>query len=239
MKIIAHRGASNLAPENTVASFKKAVEIKADGIETDVHFTKDGEIVLCHNYEIGETSNGSGKISELTFSEIRKYDFGSKFSSEFADEKIPTLKECLSCTESLEKTIIEIKTPENGFDLVDATVETVRKHGGFQKTVFSSFSLDVLHRCKEIEKDARTAMLFDMRSPFALNILNDPKTFCDNNGIDELHPIAFFISEEFVEKCNQNSIETYFWTVNDAGSKDDLERIGVTGIITDVPELFI
>lgn len=239
MKIIAHRGASNLAPENTVAAFQKALEINADGIETDAHLTEDGHIVLCHNYYIDETSDGTGKISELTFDEIRKHDFGRKFSPDFAGEKIPTIDELLKCIKSIEKIIIEIKTPENGLEVVDKTIETVRDHGLLNKTVFSSFSLDVLHRCRDIEKDVRTAMLFDMRTAFASEILDDPKSFCDKNNVDELHPIILFISEEFVGKCNDNNIETYFWTVNDAGSKEDLERIGVTGIITDVPELFI
>ncbi|MBQ7653871.1 MAG: hypothetical protein IJS17_02230 [Clostridia bacterium] len=239
MKIIAHRGASNLAPQNTVAAFKKAVEIGAYGIETDVHLTKDGRVVLCHNYEIDETSNGIGKISDLTFEEIRKYDFGSKFSSDFSGETIPTLEEFLTCSEPIKKNIVEIKTPEGSFELVDKTVETVKKFGALNKTVFSSFSLDVLKRCKELENEARTAMLFDMRTEFAMEILNDPKAFCGKYSIEELHPIIFFISEDFVKKCNDSGIETFFWTVNDADSSDDLENLGVTGIITDVPELFL
>lgn len=239
MKIIAHRGAKNLAPENTVAAFKKAAEIKADGIETDVHLTKDGTIVLCHNRTIDETSDGVGEISEMTFDELRRYDFGSKFSSEFAGEKIPTADEFLDCCGPLNKIIIEIKAPEDGFDLVDKTVEAVKKHGLIGKTVFSSFSLEALHRCKELDASARTAMLFDMRTKFAAEILNDPKSFCDENRIEELHPIVLFINEEFVGKCNENGIETYFWTVNDAGAKGDLVNMGVSGIITDVPELFI
>lgn len=239
MMIIAHRGASNLAPQNTLAAFKKAVEINADGVETDVHLTKDGEVVLCHNYEIDETSNGTGKICDMTLEQLKSFDFGSKFSREYADEKIPTLNEFLDCCRELKKIIIEIKTPENGYDLVDKTVKTVKDAGLLDKTVFSSFSNDVLSRCKTIDQSAKTAMLFDVRTSFAMDIIDDPYSFCKQNNVDELHPIIFFISEEFVKKCSENSIGTYFWTINDAGSKGDLLKLGITGIITDVPELFI
>lgn len=237
--IIAHRGASGLAPQNTLAAFKKAVEIKADGIETDVHLTKDGKIVLCHNYEIDETSNGKGKISEMTLEELKSYDFGSSFSPEFCGEQIPTLEEMLSCVKEIGKIILEIKSPEIKNDIAEKTVETVKKFGMLSKTVFSSFSPDVLRACKETDAGAKTAMLFDVRTQCAPQILSDPKSFCDENNIDELHPIVFFIGEEFVKKCNESSIETFFWTVNDPSAKNELEKMGLTGIMTDVPELFI
>lgn len=238
-KIIAHRGASSLAPQNTVAAFKKAVDIGADGIETDVHLTKDGKLVICHNYEIDETSDGKGKISDMTFDEIRQYDFSSGFSSEFAGEKIPTLEEFLCCAKDLEKIIIEIKTPERENNIAKKTVETVKEFGLLSKTVFSCFSTQIIRQCKAADKSSRIAQLFDMRTKNVTQILSDPTGFCKENDIDELHPIIFFISEEFVKKCNESSVETYFWTVNDASSKDDLEKIGVTGIITDVPEQFL
>ena len=237
--IIAHRGASRLAPQNTVAAFEEALKLGADGIETDVHLTKDGLIVLCHNYEVDETSLGSGNISDLTFDEIRKLDFGSKFSSKFKGEKIPTIEEFLDCVKNMKKIIIEIKTPKADNAIAEKTVEAVRDFGLLSKTVFSCFCVDILKQCKKADKNAKTAMLFDMRTECAAEILEDPKEFCYKNGIDELHPIVFFISDEFVKKCVKCSIDTFFWTINDPSSRDALDMLGVTGIITDIPEKFV
>ncbi len=92
-KIIAHRGANKVAPQNTMPAFIKAKEMGAHGFENDVHYTKDGYIVICHNYSIDETSDGSGLILDMTLEELRKYDFGSYFSPAFAGTRIPTLDE--------------------------------------------------------------------------------------------------------------------------------------------------
>ena len=96
VKVIAHRGACKVAPQNTMPAFEKGLELDVDGFETDVHLTADGVPVLCHDYEIEETSNGHGKITSMTLDELREFDFGSYFSEEFKDTKIPTLEEFLT-----------------------------------------------------------------------------------------------------------------------------------------------
>ena len=108
-KIIAHRGASKAAPQNTIPAFKKGIEFGCDGFENDVHLTKDGVIVVCHNYEIDETSNGSGLIADMTFEQLRQYDFGSYFDPSFAGTRIPTLDEFLELCSNVEIINIEIK----------------------------------------------------------------------------------------------------------------------------------
>ena len=113
-KIIAHRGASKAAPQNTLAAFKKAKAMGAHGFENDVHLTKDGVIVVCHNPTIDATSNGTGAICDMTLEELRQYDFGSYFSPEFAGEKIPTLK-FYEVAQGLEIVNVEIKTSEQRF----------------------------------------------------------------------------------------------------------------------------
>jgi glycerophosphoryl diester phosphodiesterase len=82
-KVIAHRGANKKAPQNTAPAFITAINEGTDGFETDVHITKDGEIVICHNYTINETSTGTGRIAEMRLEELKRYDFGSYFSKEF------------------------------------------------------------------------------------------------------------------------------------------------------------
>ena len=95
VNIIAHRGANKRAPQNTLPAFQKAIEMGTDGFETDVHLSKDGVPVICHNYTIDETSNGTGKIEEMTLEELKKYDFGSYYDPKFKDTPLPTLDEFL------------------------------------------------------------------------------------------------------------------------------------------------
>jgi len=105
---IGHRGACGLAPENTLASFRKALEIGVDGVEFDAHATKDGELVLMHDDKVDRTTEGTGFIRDLTFEEIRKLDAGMKFKEKFRGERVPAMKEALQLLAG--KTIfIEIK----------------------------------------------------------------------------------------------------------------------------------
>lgn len=90
--VIAHRGANKYAPQNTLAAFKKAYELGCDGFETDVHITKDGKVVICHNYTIDETSTGKGKVADMTLDELKGYDFGSYYSKKFEGTEIPDRK---------------------------------------------------------------------------------------------------------------------------------------------------
>ena len=93
--IQAHRGASAYAPENTLPSFQLAVDMGADGIECDIHLSKDGRFIVCHDDKVDRTSNGTGSISDLTLAEIKALDFGAKFDAKFAGTSAPTLEEML------------------------------------------------------------------------------------------------------------------------------------------------
>src|SRR3712207_5048900 len=94
-KIMAHRGAAAYAPENTIAAFTKAIEMKADAIELDIHLSKDDHIVVIHDEKVDRTTNGKGLVMEFTLEELKRLDAGSWFNKEFKNEKIPTLREVL------------------------------------------------------------------------------------------------------------------------------------------------
>ncbi len=100
-KIFAHRGSKGTHPENTLASFKEAVRVGSDGIELDVHLTKDGQLVVIHDETVDRTTNGTGEIRNLTLAEIKAMDAGSWFKNDFAGEKIPTLDEVLHLLKEL------------------------------------------------------------------------------------------------------------------------------------------
>ena len=126
--VLAHRGANKVAPQNTIPAFMKALEFNADGIETDVHLCKDGEIVVCHNYTVDETSNGKGLIDELTLAQLKAMDFGSYFNKDFSGVSLPTLSELLDVVRNMKLINIEIKPPKKDNDLVKKVVEEINKY---------------------------------------------------------------------------------------------------------------
>src|SRR5574344_2001421 len=105
-KVISHRGANKYAPQNTLAAFEKSVQIGIDGFETDVHITKDEQLVICHNYTIDETSDGEGEISKMTLAQLKGYDFGSYFSPKFAGTRLPTVDEFLTFVETTDISVL-------------------------------------------------------------------------------------------------------------------------------------
>jgi glycerophosphoryl diester phosphodiesterase len=109
--IMAHRGASGYAPENTMAAFEKALEMGTEGIELDVHMTADGEIVVIHDHTVDRTSDGKGMVGALTLEEIREFDFGSWFDPKFKGQSIPTLRDVFELLEDWEGLLnIEVKS---------------------------------------------------------------------------------------------------------------------------------
>lgn len=109
VQVIAHRGASAYAPENTVASFRKAVEMKADWFELDVTFSKDHELVIMHDGDVERTTDGTGRVADLTLEELKKFDAGSSFDAAFVNERIPTLREALDTATAETGVYIEVK----------------------------------------------------------------------------------------------------------------------------------
>ena len=233
--IHAHRGASAYAPENTLPSFRKAVELRSDGVENDIHLTLDNQWVVCHDDEIARTSNGRGCISQMTLAQLRQYDFGGKFAPEFARTPIPTLEEFLQVVHDMNPINIEIKGPfredtdlKEAFALVYALLE---KYGCVERALFSSFHHECLKLLKEQYPHLRTGLLYgDQLTPEAT--LERVRRF----HADAIHPYLPSIDEAVVEACHRDGVEINAWTIN---SPEDIRRaiaLGIDGIITDVPD---
>jgi len=131
--VIAHRGFSGAAPENTLAAFRKAIDVGSDLIELDIQLSKDGKIVVIHDEILGRATNGQGKVSDHTLQELKKLDAGSKFRAEFSGERIPTLQEVLDLAKGRVLVNIEIKDPTYGqypiTELADKALKEVKKAG--------------------------------------------------------------------------------------------------------------
>lgn len=158
--IIAHRGANKLAPENTLSAFQKAKEIGADGIETDVQLTKDGKMVLHHNYTIDANSNGIGRIDSFTLNELRKFDFGICKGEEFKGERIPTLDELFEIAQDFKVINIELKAPMNkDIPYVKMVSDSVMRSGLIDKVIISSFDPRLLREMKKYNPEIRVGIL--------------------------------------------------------------------------------
>ena len=159
--IIAHRGASNLAPENTLASFRLAKELGADGIECDVQLTKDHKLVIAHDFFTDAHTGVKGDIYDMTFDELRQLDFGKWKSPEYEGEKIPTIEEVLDIGKDMKMMHIELKPYlDRDADFPERVIDAVVNAHMEDKVILTSFQYGLLGRIKEIRPEIRTAALF-------------------------------------------------------------------------------
>lgn len=239
--VISHRGANNFAPQNTLPAFKKAVELGVDGFELDVHLTKDGVPVICHNYTINATSNGKGNITEYTFDELRNFDFGSYFSPVYKGTKIPSVDEFLSFVETTEIKVmnIELKSPKESAEsgIVEKTIDSVREHGLMDILLISSFDPNLLVRAKEYAPECKTGILYSPEKKVSWAIARDPIGFAKSIKADAIHPYDMFVTKYYAERAHASGLKVNPWTVDKPKSIERLLDYGCDGIITNKPDL--
>jgi glycerophosphoryl diester phosphodiesterase len=230
----AHRGASGYLPENTMEAFEKAIEMNADGIEIDVHFSLDGQIVICHDDKIDRVSNGQGSVTEYTVNELKNFDFGCKFyNGERKGIKIPTLDELYSLYKTCDLSInIEIKT--SNADMPLALVEKAKEFGMSERIVYSSFNHLQLKRVLDVDKSAKVAPLY------SASWLNMEK-YAEEMGAFAIHPIydQIRVFPDLVERCHSKGICVNPWTLNSEEAIKDMMSAGCDAIITNYPDKVI
>ena len=239
--VISHRGANQVSPQNTIEAFKKAVFFRADGFETDVHLTSDGVPVICHNYTIDKTSNGKGAIASNTLDYLKRFDFGSYFHHSYKGTEIPTLDEFLklSARANLKVLNIEIKSPKSkDYIIADKIIEAVKEYGLFDTLLISSFDPDLLVYIKDYDENCKTAFLYSPDKPITYKqVLGKEVGFAKSIGADALHPHQLFVSQELIDEAHENGIMVNPWTVNREKDITKLVKMGVDGVITDVPNI--
>lgn len=238
-RIIAHRGANKKAPQNTLPAFRTAVAEGADGFETDVHLTRDGVPVICHNYTVDATSDGRGRIGDYTLEELRLMDFGSYFSGNFAGTPLPTLAEFLQVAKdaNLEVVNIELKSPpDRNYGIVDATLSLCADFGLLDRILVSSFDPRVLKRVKELDPRCKTGFLYPTNRPnVCLPVFFNPFPYAQAVKADYLHPAYLFVNRALVRLAHKAGLGVNVWTVDDARTTRFLMACGVDGLITDCP----
>lgn len=223
--ICAHRGASVKAPENTVAAFKLAGQLGADMFELDVSLTKDGEMVIMHDATVDRTTDGTGKVSDLTLAQIKTLDAGSWKGAQFTGERVPTLEDTFVNREG-QMINIEIKANvPNVEETADKVVALIQRYGLQKNVVVSSFSAAALERVYADDPTIPTGFLFGATIP---------KSF--PRGITAVHPYFSVVNEKFVGWARGNGWNINAWTINDPKEMRRLMSLGVDMIITDAPD---
>ena len=236
--VISHRGANRLAPENTLAAFRKALEFGVDGFENDVHMTADGRLVVCHDDTVDRTSDGSGLICEKTLAELRALDFGSKFSPAFAGEQIPTLEEFFALCGPLKVVNVEIKrAPDGSTGAAPAVVRLAKAMGVFHKLIVSSFDMDMLQACLAEDINTRVCYLYAFDSPYMEELSDDLAAFAKKYGLYAYHPVVLLVSQDYIDECHAAGVAVNPWTVNQERGIAALRDWDADGIITDEPAL--
>ncbi|MFN4179863.1 MAG: glycerophosphodiester phosphodiesterase, partial [Armatimonadota bacterium] len=153
--VIAHRGFSGRYPENTLRSFREALNLSVDAIELDVRRTKDGILIVIHDETVDRTTDGKGHVRDLTWSEIQKLDAGSWKGSEFAGERIPKLEEALELVSGQKVVFLEIKEPET----TEQIVETLRQLDAFSWVKIGSFHPQAIATAKKLEPEISSSLI--------------------------------------------------------------------------------
>ncbi|MBA4309799.1 MAG: hypothetical protein C0425_05635 [Chlorobiaceae bacterium] len=240
--VIAHRGASSYAPENTLAAIKKGIELGAHYVEIDVRMTKDGKLVLIHDAKVNRTTDGEGNVNELTLSEIKLLDAGSWFDPKFKNEKIPTLDEVFSILDAATTLIIELKDdPKNISKMINKVIRTAREQGQKKKIILKSFNPKVLEEIRKQAPEFPLIYVYAIRIPF-LNYtfgtrLSTEDLFSLN--VDYLQPHSLLLTEGFVKDAQAKGYKIIAWDVDSKNNMKRMIRIGVDAIETNQPELLM
>lgn len=232
-KIYGHRGASAYAPENTMEAFRKAMEQGVDGIELDVHLTKDGVVVVTHDERIERVSDGTGYVQNLTLEELKQFNFNKTIPG-FAECKIPTLEEVYELVHPSNLRVnVELKTTQFLYPgLCQKLIDLAKKWDMEDKVIYSSFNHYSLLELKQIDLHAKIGLLYDMG-------LVDPWVYAEHLKADAIHPpfqvvMAF---RDTIALSQHSGFEVNVWTADDPTVIQILVDAGVDGIITNVPDI--
>lgn len=231
--VIAHRGASRRAPENTLPAFRLAADMGADAIELDARLTADGAVVVHHDQTLDRTTTGTGRLAQCTRQELQSLDAGVKFGPAFASEHIPTLDAVFESVGLRVLINIELKSYETAFDrLVPAVVALVRSHGLQRRVLLSCFSPLSLWTAFLLAPEIPRGLLVYAGQPRWMQALFPRITPCE-----AYHPQDAMADPRTIAVQHARGRRVNVWTVNDAGRMRDLLVQGCDGLITDAPDL--
>ena len=215
---IGHRGARAYEPENTLRSFRKALEIGVDAIEFDVRKTRGNHIIVIHDADVKRTTNGKGLVADLTLKEIKE------LSTE-KGEKIPTLEEALELLDNKVKILIELK--EQGLE--EKVLSTIHTKKAEKNVIITSFLDEALKKTRELDKEIETGLIYAKHST--------PEKTALELKANYLVSLYRFTHTANVEKAHKNGLKVIVWTINTPEEAKEYAKKGVDGIATDKPDI--
>lgn len=232
--VIAHRGASALAPENTLSAFLKARELGLNWVEFDVRLAACGEVIVFHDDTLNRTTPASGSVQSIAYADLKQLDAGSWFAPQFARETIPTLRETLAfLNENDLAANIEIKVMKGFEHLIVERIFDILSHTKLDVPIFiSSFSLDVLQWVRKYSSNVLLAYLMGQWHPDWQIVCDELKVF----AVDAYHQI---LNQDYIDEIKASRRFLFAYTVNDPVRAEALFAMGVDGVFSDCPTEFI
>ena len=215
---IGHRGARAYEPENTLSSFRKAVELGADAVELDVRKTKDNNLVVIHNADVNKTTNGEGPVNELTLEQIQKLVTDK-------NEHIPTLDDVLDAIGKRVKVLVEIK--ETGTE--KQILSLIREKGLIANVILVSFHEESLRKVRELNDKVETGLIY-VRHKNPIQAALDLKA-------NYLLSLYRFTHSANIKKAHENGLKVIVWTINNKEEVEEYKKKGVDGIASDRPDI--
>lgn len=231
-KNFAHRGYSGKYPENTMLAFRKAVEAGADGIELDVQLTKDGVPVIIHDELVDRTTNGKGRVKEMTLDELRQLDASYIYAGQYGVNRIPTFREYCEFVRDLPITTnIEMKTGIFEYlGIEEKVLDMIREFHLEDKVIISSFNHFTILRMQKLAPHLKYGFLSE-------TWIIDAGKYCHSHGVPCYHPLFRNLTHEVVRELKQYGLEINTYTVNTEEDARDLIEKGVDILISNYPEM--
>jgi len=239
--LTAHRCGAGLAPENTLLGVKESLVFMPDRIEIDVHMTKDSTIVVIHDESIDRTTNGKGKIKDLTYPQILEYFAIDNTSKQITSEKIPTLDQIIEAIDGRSNLLIEIKQGNEIYPGIEKKViESIQKHNAKSWCIIQSFNLDILKTVHQLDKTIKLHKLYFGKIPYLPIWISNKMEFGSLKNLDFVSEISFmylFATKHTIANIHKHNKKANVWTVDNEERIKQLVNIGIDGVITNHPEL--
>lgn len=228
MQILAHRGASHYAPENTQAAFDLALEMGSNGIETDLHLTRDGRVALIHDKTVDRTTDGTGAVAGFTLAELQALDAGSSFDLRYAGQRVMELGTFLQRYAGRVHLALEFKAAE----AVGPGLELVERLHGLQGITFTSFQFDMIAELRRRNRSARIGWLVPAVTPEVLGALADI-------GAQQVCPQGDRLTAADVALAKQGGLEVRAWGIRDEEVMRHAVACGADGMTINFPDLLV
>ncbi|MCC3868982.1 glycerophosphodiester phosphodiesterase [Terrisporobacter mayombei] len=236
MKVFAHRGASGDYPENTMLAFSKALSIGVDGIELDVHKSKDGQLVVIHDEDVQRTFKGKGLIKDYTLDEIKSFMCRKFEFIENEDCKIPTLKEVFELIKNENIILnIEAKTDLIHYDLEQDLLNLIKEYCVEDKIFISAFNHKCLNILQNLDNRFKYGALYEYEKDYApeANVVEHAKKL----NVYSINISKQLVSKEIVDLAHKNNMKVFVYTINKPNAMRKMIKFNVDGVFSDYPDL--